>query len=308
MPIRGYAVATLIVLAETMSAASAETVFPPGSGVGLDPPQAMTVAQGFMGFQEGAASIVIIEMPPKAYALINGDRSLLGSTFQVTDTADFSTDKGAAGFIVHGRQTAYGKTFRKWAVVIASPGETALISAQVPLGDNDITDESIEAALKTVAFRERPNLAAQIAALPFTVGDLAGFRPAFSLLGLGLTEGPKDTDPEEQQPFLAISTGLGAPSPDSDRLVFARELLSSLKSIRITNITSAKIFEDGGAQWAEVEATGLEGKAATPHDISFFVRFEDREYIAIKASALSTDNGRFADRFRRVALSVRPKS
>jgi hypothetical protein len=308
MRVRAFATAVLVWLAATSAVASADAIFPPGSGVGLEPPRGMTVAQGFAGFQKGAASIVIVEMPPQAFAQINGDRQRVGATFRVTDTADFTTDKGVAGFVLRGRQAAYGKIFRKWAVVLGSSGETVLVSAQVPLTDSDIDDASIEAALKTVTFRDRPDLAAQIAALPFTVGDLAGFRPVFSLLGLALTEGPKDVDPDGVQPHLSIATSLGAPSPDSDRLAFARAMFSSLKSIRITSITSAKIFEVAGAQWADVEGPGIEGKAAVPHDVTLFVRFGDEDYIVIVASALSTENGRFADRFRRLALSVRPKN
>ena len=54
----------------TITAALAQPSYPPGSRVGLTPPDGMVVSKRFSGFENPAkaSSITVVEMPAEAYA------------------------------------------------------------------------------------------------------------------------------------------------------------------------------------------------------------------------------------------------
>lgn len=293
-------------LVATAAAALAEPRFPPGSGVGLDPPPGMSLATDFQGFQRGLASIVIIELPAAAYAQIGIDRRRVAAKVEGAKFEDVTVN-GLRGFIVRGRQTAKSRTYRKWAVVLDSPQETALVTAQVPLDDAGVSDADIERALHSIVIGKRGSVEDKVAALPFKVGDPAGFRRSGEpLMGatLGFTEGPKDIDPDDIQPHVVVGTGLQHPPSTTDRGAFAEAILRGTTALKSAKVKSTKLFEVDGTQWAEVAATAEKGPRRTAVDVVVFVRFDADDFIAIVGVApLGTA---YADRFRRLALSVRP--
>jgi len=288
-------------------AARAAAVFPGASGVGLDPPPGMTAAKSFNGFQAGPASIVITEMPKAAYAQIDQSRDMFVTRFGAKQADDVEVN-GAHGFMVKGTQAAGALHFHKWIVVLGGGDETALVSAQVPDGDKTYSDAAIEAALRSIVFRPRPGLDQQVAALPFAVGDLAGFRISGSALGaaLILTDGPKDVDPNQSQAHIVVAANTG-PAPTGDRAAFAKAQLQAFQAVRTTDVQSAKVFDADGAQWAQVDAKGSEGQADTPVAISYFMRFDPTGYLTVVCVAPQDAATRYAARFKTVALSVKPK-
>ena len=62
--------ALLVLVATIGSARADDPVFPPGSRIGLVPPQGFEVGKAFAGFGDPAknALILITELPPSAYA------------------------------------------------------------------------------------------------------------------------------------------------------------------------------------------------------------------------------------------------
>ncbi len=287
----------------------ADPVFPRASSVGLEPPAGMAVADDFLGFQAGKASIVIIEMPKVAYPQINGNRQRLAEKFVAAKAEDFSV-AGAQGFIIRGTQEVAGQSFRKWALVLDASAQTAMVTVQVPAEDDSISDAAVETALRSIALRDRPGLPEQIAALPFVVGDSAGFRPVAVIAGAGLllTEGPKDVDPDAAQPVVVISTSLQYPPPAAQRSLYARNVLKTVKDMKNVEIISEKLFEAGGAQWAEIRGKVDTAKSDTPIAVSFFMRFGEGSSLLMVQTARITEQKRYAERVRRLALSVKPRN
>ena len=288
-------------------AVAADPVFPPSSSVGLEPPPGMRVADGFLGFEKGQASIVIANLSKTTFPEI--DRKSLAAKIEGAQITDFPV-AGSPGFIIRGKQTTPdGRAFRQWMVVFGTAKEATALTAQVPVNDLGVTDTAIETALRTIVIRERPGLDEQIASLPFLVGDRAGFRPFLTELGasVALTQGPKDVDPDGSQPQVAVFTSLKNPPTDVAPMTFAKAVLKGYDVVAVSAISAEKVFEAGGARWAEIEATGTRGKAKTPVGLSFFIRFDEHDYITIVGTAPVAEQPGLVDRFRALALSVKPK-
>ena len=286
--------------------ASAAPVFPGASGVGLEPPPGMQPSRTFDGFRAGAASILITEMPAAAYAQIDGSRGMFVSRFGAKSADDVDVN-GTHGFLVRGGVTVGPAHFQKWVLVLNGQTETAVVAAQLPVGST-IKVADMDAALRTIAFRPKPGLDAQVSALPFAVGDLAGFRISATALGaaLVLTDGPKDVDPNQSQAHVVVTASEGA-VPTGDRAAFAKARLQSFQAVRTTGVQSTKLFDAGGTQWAEVDAEGSEGQSETPVSIRYFVRFDAGGFLTIVCVAPRAEAQTYADRFKTVALSVKPQ-
>ena len=65
----------LLLLVAAPAVQAAEPVFPPGSRIGLVPPEAMQASRRFVGFENAArsASIAFVEMPAGAYDSVAAD-------------------------------------------------------------------------------------------------------------------------------------------------------------------------------------------------------------------------------------------
>ena len=300
---------TLVVLALGLpTAAFAAPVFPGASGVGLEPPPGLAPAKTFDGFMAGAASIVITEMPAAAYAQIDASRDMFVSRFGAKEATNVDVN-GAHGFLVKGGVAVGPAHFKKWVLVLDGKTETAVVTAQLPDGDPKFSESAMDAALQTVAFRPKPGLDAQVAALPFAVGDLGGFRISATALGaaLILVDGAKDNDPNQSQAHVVVTASEGTP-PKADREAFAKAQLQAFQAVHTTGVKSSKVFDVDGVQWAQVDADGTEGQNETPVAISYFVRFDATGYLSIVCIAPQAEGPQMADRFKGVALSVKPKA
>lgn len=93
----------------------------------------------------------------------------------------------------------------------------------VPEASANAATSAIEAALRTISFRAPASLNEQVTALPFRVGDLAGFRPVLAAGGLSLllTDGPPDKPQGATQPIVyLIAHGSGAQAgPGGERSI-----------------------------------------------------------------------------------------
>lgn len=222
-----------LILALALQAA----VFPQGGAIGLVPPAEMRAAEAFTGFAASEGdSIVIAELPPEAYlelvarldATPAGQPLPNGITLSGPGEA-VTLAGGNPAKRWRGEQTVAGVRYAKWLMIAGSAGATAVVTAQVPADRAVTAAPAIEAALATLRFQPPPALDAAIAALPFAIGDSAGFRPVRTLMGsaLILTEGPRDTDPDGAQPLVVVAASVDArPIPDAEasaRQMFAAQ-------------------------------------------------------------------------------------
>ena len=204
----GLAVLLLSLVLATPSRA-AEPAFPPGSRIGLVPPTGMVISDAFAGFAdpEKNAAILIATLPAAAYSQL--DKTLdteelrkQGITLEKREPMRLDAGKG---FLLTGRQVAGKERYRKWLLVLASGDITALVSVQVPESDTAYPNNIVRTALATLAVRQKVPEQEQLGLLPFTVGDLAGFRVDAVLPGRALVlsaaaaETPKDTSKEAEE-------------------------------------------------------------------------------------------------------------
>lgn len=265
----------LLVLVQTAGWA-ADVVFPRGSVVGLVPPAGMVESTTFSGFEDRAnnASILIVDMPPEAYAQLEAgfsDAALAEKGVSVEQRGPF-TLAGAKGYLVTGTQTAGPFRVRKWILVAGTDVVTALVTVQVAETDAaKLPDADVRAALATLAFRSTQD---QVAALPFTLTDLAGFRVIRTFGGstVMLTDGPKNVIEGADQPYFVISVAGGAPREDERRQFALRALstLSGLKDMRLERAEPMRINQIPGF---EVMAQATDVKTGEAVKIIQWLRF-----------------------------------
>jgi hypothetical protein len=290
---------------------AAEPVFPPAGSLGLAPPPGMKPAASFAGFEHrSGASIVLVEMPPEAWDQINGKftpEALAPSGFRVKGGPEPLSTAGGEGFVLRGTQGANGLAYTKWVAVVRGASGTGLVTVQVPeAAAKQVPAPTVEAALRTIAFRPKASLADQVAALPFTVGDTAGFRPmvVFAGNGLLLTEGPKDVDPGREQPVVVVTPSLGqAPVPAGAEAAYARRLFTAQKDLTNVAVTDEERSTRGDAVVVRLRGTGTDTRTGRTLGLTQTTVFEDGRYLRVIGVA---DAGR-ADalaRAERVAASV----
>ncbi|KMO28947.1 hypothetical protein VP06_26015 [Methylobacterium aquaticum] len=292
-------------------ALAAEAVFPAAASVGLVPPPGMTPSKGFAGFEHrSGASILITEMPAEAYGQLVErftPEALRATGFEAHGPGTPLGVAGGEGRVLRGSQAANGLTYAKWVAVVRGASGTGLITVQVPeAARGQMPDEAVEAALSTIAFRAPGSLADQIAALPYAVGDLAGFRPVRTLMGnaLMLTDGPKDVDPDGAQPMVVVAPSMGrAAVPAGQEGAFARKALATFREIRDVTVTDEDRATRDGAVVLRLRATGSDARSGRPLAVTQVIRFDGRSYLRV-LGLTPADRSEALARADRVAASV----
>ncbi|MGU3494257.1 hypothetical protein ACLBXM_09475 [Xanthobacteraceae bacterium A53D] len=270
------------------AAFAADPVFPPGSSIGLVPPKGMTAATSFAGFQhELGASIVVVEMPPEAYEQIVAKftpETLKPTGFIVSGASETLKVNGGNGVLLRGTQSANGLDYAKWVAVVKSPANTGLVTVQVPEDARaQVSDAAVESALKSIAFRAEQSMDEQMAALPFSVGDLAGFRPVRVIGGSGLllTDGPKDVDPDGNQPFVIVAASLGREIAPDEQAAFAKRALSSLAQVTDIKVDDETRSTKGKATVFQHHASAKDAKSSADIKVTQTVIYADGKYVRV---------------------------
>ncbi|KMO36036.1 hypothetical protein VQ03_21225 [Methylobacterium tarhaniae] len=307
----GRILAVLGLVSSAFPALAADAVFPTAGSIGLVPPPGMIPAKGFSGFEHrSGASILITEMPAEAYGQLVAKftpETLRATGFSVRGAGETLAIAGGEGRVLRGSQAANGLTYAKWVAVVRGGAGTGLVTVQVPeTARGQVPDAAVEAALATIAFRAPGSLADQIAALPYTVGDLAGFRPVRTLMGnaLMLTDGPLDVDPEGAQPLVVVAPSMGrALVPEGQEGAFARKALATFREIKDVTVTGEERTTRDGAVTFRLRAAGADVKSGRPVAVTQVIRFDGPNYLRVLGLA-PADRAEALDRAERVAASV----
>ncbi|MDJ1159492.1 hypothetical protein QNA08_14740 [Chelatococcus sp. SYSU_G07232] len=294
--------------------ALADPVFPTGLGIGLTPPEGMTASAKFSGFEDEktGAAILIVEMPPEAYAQIEkglSDDALGKQGVSVAKRENFPVKDGK-GFLVSGMQRTGALTLQKWMLVGALPKTTVLVTVQVPSSASGAySDAVVRRALESVTYRSAGSLEEQMAALPFTLGDRAGFRVLRVLAGnsLLMTDGPKDVVRGGEQPIFIIAAGQGAIPGTLEQDRFARQALSGLAGVQAAEIKRAAGSERDRVSWHEIEAVGVDPVTKARLFVVQAIRFGANDYIRMVGMVREKDRAAVAARFARIRDGVAPR-
>ena len=305
----------LAVFALATAAQAQDVVFPPGSAIGLVPPPGMKVATSFAGFEDPAtkASILLVDIPAGAYAeVLKGftPEGLAKTGFQVSGPSAAWPVKGGEGRLFKGKQTVRGLTFRKWVLLARSPATTAMLSVQLSdLMSSAVPDAAIDQALKTVTLRQPPALGEQVAALPFNVGNLAGFRIVRTISGSGLllTDGPQDVVTGAAQPMIAIGAGTVGPADAKGQLALAKQGFTSVAGVSDLLLDGEAAYTQNGSSWVRMEGRGTYRDTLEAIYVLQVMRFTPAGYLRTVVICRTLDKPYYEARFKALAESIAPK-
>ncbi|MCJ2060700.1 hypothetical protein MKL09_29790 [Methylobacterium sp. J-048] len=312
----GRVLSLAVLMAGLGSAASAaDPVYPPGSRFGFEPPSDMSPSRRFSGFErkEGGATVSVVELPPNAFAeLVSGftDANLLSQGFAVEKREEVKIGDNE-GMLYTGEQPADPNTtapaVRKWILVIGTPTVTGLIIAQA-LPDAE-TEETMRKLVTGVTLRPALTLDQQVEALPFRIGDLAGFRPVRVLAGNSvlLTAGPKDQMQNLEQPILVLAQAVQQPPTAEQRDSFARAALASNQTMKDFVIERAQSYRSNGVDWHEIVARAVDMPTNVPVVVSQTIRFNPDGYLRALGVVREDQRTGVLAKFREVVDSVQVK-
>lgn len=303
-------VALLLLAVSGFGALAGQPVFPRGSSVGLEPPAGMEVSTNFAGFEDKQknASILVVDMPPDAYAQLEAgftDAALAAKGIRVESRRPFPIGD-ARGMLVTGVQNAGPVEIRKWVLLVGGDTATALVTLQAPQAQAAAFPEAeVEAAFRTLRFRPAEE---QLADLPFTITDFAGFR-ALRTLGptsVILTGGPKNTFDGAEQPYFVIAVGGGAPR-DDERRQFALRSLATVPGVKDLRIERAEPLRISNHAGYEVMATALDAKTGAPLKVVQWLSFGPTAHMRMVAVTRADQFPELYGRLRALRDGIEPR-
>lgn len=258
------AVATFV-LAFAAPALAASLQFPPGSRIGLAPPDGMTASTRFPGFEDASRGAVlsVTELAGQSYsrvALEFSPETMRASGMEIVSREELALPGGPA-VIVAARQQVSGVTLRKWALAGLVGDLTVIVVFSLPEDLRDAyPDAAVLAALRSTSVRPKLSQDELLAVLPYRLGDLGGFhlmRAAPQGTAV-LTFGPEDTPLPVEQPYLMIAPQSLRPGP-AEQDSFARLAFAQFGSGG-SRIVSAEPMRIGGDPGHQILAEGKDAR------------------------------------------------
>jgi hypothetical protein len=171
----------------------------------------------------------------------------------------------------------------KWTLVALVNDVTALVTAVVPEAVQEAApDAVVRAAFATLEVRTVP-ADEQLAALPFTLADLGGFRIARVQPGTAamLTDGPKDSIESGEQPLLLLSISLGQPPQPAERDAFARRLIGATPGLKDVRVVRSEPLRIGGHQGHEILVEAKDAKSGNDITAVQWLRFGSGGFLRV---------------------------
>jgi hypothetical protein len=261
------------------TAHAAEPIFLPGLRIGLVPPAGMTASANGQGFEDPGrqALIAVSEFTAEVFSRLEKEFSvaqLRADGFEV-QSHEPVVAHGARGFLVVARQTVARTPLRKWALVLA--GEvTAVVIAVMPEGASEAyPDATMRQALATVTIRSRLSVDELMAALPYRIEDLSGFRLLrTNSSGVAvLTLGPDDTTQPSVQPYFTVMFQAADVTAVRDQDALARRMLAPFMDPGRFKLLRAQALRIGGQPGHEILGEMRDSESDVELAVVQWVRF-----------------------------------
>lgn len=308
---RPLVVAALLAALVAEPAGAAEPVFPAGAAAGLVPPAGMSVVPGITAFQDKdkRARILIIELPREAFAVL--EREMTSESLSAKGLTEMTREAPAlasgSALLVSGRQTAGTEAVAKWILVARGAASTAMVTAEVPAASAEAyPPAAIRNALLSLTFKAPPPIGQLVAALPFTMGDLAGFKPVRTLgTALYLSTGSGD-DNGAKEALMVIGRAGGV--PDSDKMdLFARRLLGALPTVKMLKVERSEPLRVRGVPGHEIRASATDAATGAPVKVVQWLRVERGSYVRVVAVTPEAEFDALMPRLRAVRDGIELK-
>ena len=273
-------------------AAMAQAVFPNQGSIGIVPPAGMVEIPGVAGSEdrEAKAAILMLELPVAAYADITRTfepDALQSKGVTVEQRRDIELAGGEKGILLTGYQSVGTIALKKWILLVGAKDVTAMVTVQFPeAASARYSDETVEAALRSIVFRAPPTQEELLARLPFTLGDLQGFRVLKVLGGtavlLAKGEGPAGTASKAvdvaDQPFFIISAARGEVRED-DRESLAKRAIASVPGVKELRVERGGPLRIGGQPGFELMGKAFDQQSGKPVKVAQWLRFGRAGYL-----------------------------
>lgn len=285
--------------------AMAQAVFPNQGSIGLVPPPGMTEIPGVGGFEDRAAkaSILIVEMPPGAYDTILqtfDPQALQAKGVTVEGRRDIELADGHKGVLLTGYQSVGAIALKKWIMLAEGKGQTAMITVQFPEESTArYSDEAIETALNSLAFRAPPTQEEMLGRLPFAISDLGDFRVLRVLGGSAvlLTGAPADAKGGDVLPYFIVGVARGEIRED-ERESLAKRALASVPGVKEIRPERGGPLRIGGQPGVEIIAKGVDMQTGKPVKVAQWLSFGRGSYLRMVGVAPEEDFDKNFNRLR----------
>lgn len=288
------------------AAGAAEPVFPPASRIGLVPPPNFVLSANFPGFthNDKQANILMAELP--GYAYDNIEKEIAGE-LQRNPAAANRRDvpvKDGRGFVLKGTQTSPQGPLLKWTMVANAQNVTAVVTALIPEAVQEAASEqAILDSFASLTVRASVPVEEQLAALPFAMHDLAGFRIVRVQPGQAamLTDGPSDAVEAIEQPLLVVSLGAaGTAPPLAERDGIARRMIGETPGLKDMKVVRSEPLRIANQQGHEILIEAKDAKTGTEVNAVQWLRFGSGTLLRIVGVARKDTWDSNFRRFRQV--------
>jgi hypothetical protein len=322
--IRGDAVwaALFAVVLSVMPAHAADPIFPPGSRLGMVPPAGMVVSHSFEGFEDidKNAAVLLSTLPAVAYDQI--DKTMVPEALQkqgiLIDRREPVTLDVGKGFLLIGREMHGTAPFDKWLLVVGAADITALVTVQIPDHDPVYSEKALRDAFATLAVRPSVPDAERLSLLPFTVGDLAGFKIDDVLPGRALmldnpvttataNASAKDASPAAPNARFLIAAVPGGPNESEDRANFARVAFGQIVGIKDVQVQDAEPLRIGNVSGFQILAKAKDAQSDADVMVVQWLRFGGGGFMQMIGIARAEAWPDVFNRMRAVRDSIDPK-
>jgi hypothetical protein len=298
-------------------ASAAEVAYPPGSRIGLAPPAGFVTSKSFFGFEDASnnVAIILVALPAEAYTDL--DKTLTadtlkrqGLTLESREAVPLSIGKA---FLVIGRQEVDKTKIRKWILVAGSPALTALVTVQMPEGGKAAyPDDTIRAALQTLAVRGAVPVDEQLGLLPFKVGEFAGFRVAGVVPGRAVMLSDAAADAPgppaaTMEPHVLVTVAPGGPAQTAERDAFARDVFATIPNLKEIRVTTSEALRMGGQQGHQIIANARDAASGTALTVVQWLRFGGGAFMQLVGIAREENWKDAYPRFRTVRDGIEPR-
>jgi hypothetical protein len=171
----------------------------------------------------------------------------------------------------------------KWTMVAQVKNVTAVVTAVIPEAVQEIvSDPVIRESFATLTVRDSVPLEENLAVLPFSLNQLAGFRIVRVQPGNAamLTDGPHDAVEATEQPLLFISIMPAATQPQpEEREGVARRLLSEIPGLKDVRVTRSEPLRIANQQGYETLLEAKDAKTGTDVNAVQWLRFGSGTFL-----------------------------
>lgn len=281
-----------------------------GTRVSLIPPAAFAPSSQFPGYELGSTGVTILVMEmPGAFSETGAafsDAAALAAQGMVFLDKSGVTVQDRDGLLVHARQTAQGREYLKWILVLGDEKETVLVVAAVPKELEKTYSSALRTSVLTAVWDKVKNVP-YTEGLSYAVTENGGIKFA-KRVGSSLMYSKSGTigAGEANDPVFLVAPSVSQVAiGDTEAFSKARVLATvTMSDIELESSNKVKIDELDGY---EIVAKAKQRSSGRPVLLYQVVVFDDQTYYQMVGIASTESKATYLPVFTQMANSFRRK-